>query len=71
MISSNKIKQAAKKEGKKISKTAVVKIIKYIEMEIKDKIKEAKKNADNFGRKIIKEEDILYLNMEIGEENGC
>lgn len=52
------IKNIAKEEKKKIGRVSIKKIIDKINIEIKNIIKYASKNADFKGRVIIKPEDI-------------
>lgn len=59
MVSSKRIKEFAEKEDKKLSKKAIGRINKYLEKKVLEIIKSAKKNADFYGRKIIKEEDLV------------
>lgn len=58
MIAS-KIKEIARKEGKRISKSAIKKINKILEDKVREIIKKAVRNADFAGRKTIKEKDII------------
>ena len=62
MISVKKIKELARKENKKIGKKAIEKLNKYLKQKTKEILKNSARNADFSGRKIIKQEDVVFEN---------